>query len=187
MPIASLLLMLGLVIAYGIYLVVKIGSGTVWPPRRLSFFWLALVLLLSLLIPWAGQSAVHFLMGYKVHPIDPDILSWLPKVLLFAPLIETLMVGGVYAISRLIPATRIANIGFILITSGGAVLLHRHGMFVMVLWYFAFFAAQAAFFVWALPRLGHVRTLLTVTAIHGLGNLGIMTSVFTTHALRNMG
>lgn len=187
MQIASLLLMLGLVIAYGIYLVVKIGSGTVWPPRRLSLSWLALVMLLSLLFPWAGQSAVHFLVGYKGHPADLDILSWLPKVLLFAPLIETLMVGGVYAISRLIPATRIADIGFILVTGAGAVLLHRHGMFIMVFWYFAFFAAQAVFFVWVLPRLGHVRAILAVTAIHGLGNLGIMASVITTHALRNMG
>lgn len=187
MPIATLLLALSLIIIYGGYLVAKIGSGSLWPPRRVTISWLALIFVAAFVVPWAGQSLVHLMMGYIGHPVAADMVSWLAQVLLFAPLIETLMVGGIYAISRVIRPGRVGDILFILVTGTGAALLHRHGMLVMIVWYFTFFAAQAAFFVWALPRLGHIRTILTITLIHALGNLGIMASVITTHALRNMG
>lgn len=187
MPIATLLLVVSLVIVYGGYLVAKIGSGSLWPPRRLTISWLALIFAAAFAVPWAGQSLVHLMMGYIGHPVAADMVSWLAQVLLFAPLIETLMVGGVYAISRVIRPGRAGDVVFILVTGAGAALLHQHGMMIMVVWYFTFFAAQAAFFVWVLPRLGHIRAIVAVTAIHGLGNLGIMVSVITTHALRNMG
>lgn len=187
MPIATLLLVLSLIIVYGGYLVAKIGSGSLWPPRRLEMSRLALVFCAALVLPWAGQSLVHLMMDYSGHAAVPDMASWGPRVLLFAPLIETLMVGGVYAASRVIRPGRSGDVVFILVTGAGAALLHRHGMLVMVVWYFTFFATQAAFFVWVLPRLGHIRAIVAVTAIHGLGNLGIMVSVITTHALRNMG
>lgn len=187
MQIATLLVVVSLIIVYGSYLVAKIGSGVLWPPRRLAISWLALIFGAALVLPWAGQSLVHLMMDYSGHAATPDMATWGPRVLLFAPLIETLMVGGVYAVSRIIRTGRTGDVLFILVTGTGAALLHRHGMLVMFVWYFTFFAAQAAFFVWALPRLGHIRTILTITLIHALGNLGIMASVITTHALRNMG
>lgn len=97
------------------------------------------------------------------------------------------MIGGAYAASRLVRPVRAGDAIFILVTGAGAALLHPHGMTAMVIWYFTIFAAQAAFLVWALRRLRHVRAILTLTAVLGLRNLGIMASVITTHALRNMG
>ncbi|MFY8095791.1 MAG: hypothetical protein ACOVN0_20100 [Niveispirillum sp.] len=187
MQIANLLLVVSLIIIYGGYMVAKIGSGTLWPPRHLAIPRLALFFGAALVVPWAGQSLVHLMIGYSGQAAAPGVMSWLPQLLLFAPLIETMMVGGVYAVSRVIRAGRVGDALFILVTGAGAALLHRHGTMLMITWYFTFFAAQAAFFVWVLPRLGHVRAILAVTAIHGLGNLGIMASVITTHALRNMG
>lgn len=125
--------------------------------------------------------------GYSGHPVAYDMVSWLPLVLLFAPLMETMTIGGAYAASRLVRPGPAGDAIFILVTWAGAALLHLHGMIVMVIWYFTILAAQAAFFVWALPRLGHVRAILTLTAVLGLHNLGIMVSVITTHALRNLG
>lgn len=180
-----------LFLIYAGYLLSKIGDGTVWAPWRLPWHALPLIWLLFFLLPWAGQSLIHFALGFAgVSPDDVLVNDHLPmRLMLLAmvgPLLETVLIGAIYATSRVIPSRFRPDMIFVLLVGVVFVFLHKGHSPLNWAWYFIGFTAQAWLYVFLQARAGHVKAWLVISVGHGLANIGIICATITTAALRAM-
>lgn len=179
---------LALSLVYAGYLLSKIGDGTVWAPLRLRWYVLPLIWLLFLLLPWAGQGLIHYAVGFAGTPPDQFFARerlpfWFILTVMVGPLLETAMLGALYAISRMIPPRFRPDVIFIVATGLFFIFMHKGQSSLLWGWYFTGFAAQAWLYVFLLARAGHVKAWLVISAGHGLANIGIMAAAMTTAAL----